>query len=356
MNTTLIMTQKQNNSSITASTLNYQTHLHHSQVVFSGIGYTATTVVWILTCTILWSLARLKKKQKRRRESKRISKRLINTAMLACFCSLLTFTARYAELAIVKFEMLEMQGSLACEVYVDACTVVYCFAFYLTNIFFWYRVHLLYSMQVVKLTDSDAIKTVLKALVTLINVSSIAYLVAYIVPKKYEMHRLRYLGCYKLEHQQGQLLSTVIKYSALALKIIINVCLFVLLYRPLRRLQTQIALRKKKNPRVLRAVKSAFVGLIVSIVSDCFDWLVTGFLSPHTTPVSFRMCVWDVNLFLNVFSMVVCFETENAFLVKFKKCFDVNDRLKARESSKQAAVFGDSVESKLKNSRNDSAF
>ena len=353
-----MMNQKQNNSSFTASNHNYQTHLHRSQVVFSGIGYAATTVVWMLTCMIIWSLARLKKKQKGRRESKRISKRLINTAILACFCSLLTFTARYAELAIVKLEMLEAQSSIACEVYIDTCTVIYCFAFYLTNIFFWYRVHLLYSMQVVKSLDSDVIKVVLKVLVTLINVSSIAYLVAYIVPKKYEMHQLRYLGCYKLEHQQGQLLSTTIKYSALALKIIINVCLFVLLYRPLRKLQTQIALRKKKkNPRVLRAVKSAFIGLIISIVSDCFDWLVTGFLSPHATPVSFRMSVWDVNLFLNVFSMVICFEAENAFLVRFKKCFDINDKLRARESCKQATVFSDSAESKLqKNSRNDSVF
>ena len=352
-----MVAQEQDNLNFTTPTFNYQKHLYYSQIIFSVVGYTATTVIWIFTCMIIWSLSRLKKKQKRRRESKRISKRLINIAIFACSCSLLTFSVRYAELAIIKFEMLDIQSSLACEVYIDICTVIYCFAFYLTNIFFWYRVHLLYSMQVVKSLDSNVIKAVLKVLVTLINVSSVVYLVAYIVPKKYEMHKFRYLGCYKLEHQQAPLLSTVTKYSALALKIIINVCLFFLLYRPLRRLQIQIAARKqKKNPTVLRAVKSAFIGLIISIVSDCFDWVVTGFLSPHTTPVNFRMSVWDINLFFNVFSMVICFEAENAFLMKLKKCFNINDKRLAKESSKQATVFSDSMESKLRNSRNDSIF
>ena len=154
-------------------------------------------------------------------------------------------------------------------------------------------------------------------------------------------------GCVERTKRKANHLPSFITTFTLIISQVIFFGLFVHLLRlhdkgakvSLKRSASVTKKKKKKEERVFQAIKSAFVSCVICVLSDVVAVVMSTVVLPKTTPLSLTRTIYDMSLFVNLVSVMFCFENASEILfVLCGKGNKVRKRVDTSTSCKSAAT------------------
>ena len=293
--------------------------------------------IWNLIAFITY--ATRNDKWKRGDKKKRKNSNLLLLATL-CPCTLLVRLLSTEALILVgKTGGLDPDGDRMCEIVFDFNIVMFSFSTLPVYTFFWYRQKMLYSEASLKMLNTKTVKFFSNAFVVLIFLGGGSACFVKTIPVAEQNSNF---GCVERIGRKANHLPSFITAFTL---IISQVILFGLFIHPLRlhgrgakaslkRSASVTKKKKKKEERVFQAIKSAFVSCVICVLSDVVAVVMSTVVLPKTTPLSLTRTIYDMSLFVNLASVMFCFE--NASEILFVLCEKDN---KARKRADTAASF-----------------
>jgi len=262
-------------------------------------------------------------KWKRGDKKKRQNSNLLLLATLCPFTLLVRLLGTLALILVGQTGGFDPQGDRMCEVVFDFSIVMFSFSTLPVYTFLWYRQKMLYSQASLKRLNTKTVKFFSNVFVVLLFLGGGSACFVKTIPVAYQNSNF---GCVERTGRKANHLANYITAFTL---IISQAILFGLFIHPLRlhgkgakaslkRSASVTAKKKKKEERVFQAIKSAFVSSVICVLSDVLAVVTSTVILPKTAPLSLTRTIYDMSLFVNLVSVMFCFE--NASEILFVLC------------------------------------
>lgn len=242
-------------------------------------------------------------------ESKSSSGRLVMAALVCLIGSLFTFIVAQLEIAVDR-----LWGDAAlCGAVMRASIVTYIASYVGTYLFMWYRMELLYAQPSVNKLRSPLVRLLSLAALFFIIAGSSTHTYALLYGTRHRA--VPGAGCVQSRRDVPFGGHGSVTAASYACKSVTNAIMFALFLYPLKRYKDRIAVYfvesrvgVETSHRLLRAMRLATSGMVACVVSDLAATVVDVLVLPETAPGALINAIWDANLFVNLVSIIICFD------------------------------------------------
>ena len=284
-------------------------------------------------------------KWKRSNKKNRKNSNLLTVATLCPCLLIIRLLGTQALILVGEAAGLDSQGDRMCEIVFDFSIVMFSFSTLPVYVFLWYRQKMLYSQASLKKLNTKTVKFFSNLFMVLLFLGGGSSCFIKTLPVSYQNSNF---GCVQ---RTGKKANHLANYITAVTLIISQVILFSLFIHPLRlhgkgakaslkRSASVAKKRKMKEERVYKAIKSAFVSCIICVTSDIVAVVMSTVILPKTTPCTLTRTIYDMSLFVNLVSVLFCFE--NASEILFVLCRPVKTarkRVDTIASNKSSTSF-----------------
>jgi len=291
------------------------------------------TTFWILICFIKHGL----------KERIRKSKSLI-LSQLAALSTVMTALTMISTLIITCIAVLYgtgERGDYACEVAMDLSIVLFYLTIVSTYFFLWYRQRLLYNQPSLQYLKTKIVSFFSWFSILLILFGGAVSVVIFIEPLSY---KLGDFGCISRSVEFH-----TARYLAAGLLVVSQLLIFALFCHPLIKQKAatrQISKRSVSQKPLVRTEKRLSAALFstlkstaVCIVSDILTLILATTAFPETLPAHWSSAFYDFSLFVNIISVIFCFEDRKEIFCSFCKNKVVRNETIQMEAISPSSLF-----------------
>jgi len=274
-----------------------------------------SAIILIFSIWITFSLIISGRKSKKWRLRNMDKASILRT--IGVFCPITLFIRTLTTQALVlieKFEPNNEKGDRMCEMVIDASLFLFAVVIFPTYVFLWYRQRMLYSRPTLQSMNNKFVQffSFLFVICLVLGGGSSAFLVT--IPKSFQMSNF---GCVYLAIQPVDRKANIVTAATLVFSQVILLGLFCypfIRHRKESKNLTNTSRNAKPDKAMFKAIRSATISTTICVISDIVSIILVSILGNRGAPLTLTRPIYDISLFINVISVLFCFD-------KFKTIF-----------------------------------
>lgn len=273
--------------------------------------------VWLMASMIKYGI--LKNKWNTKRKGGKL--------YMACFAAPSFALLRYI-IDNVRFYVTTIPNALNyCEVFSDVSDIIFAFAIYAVYYFLWLRQRAIYAHPIMSGVSKSRIATISWSLISFVTITSIVMTCAFVIP---QIQTPKSYGCVELEPECGSW-GALKTYVLGGFTGIWQMTLLAMFIYPMQRNRQRAAKNptsihrastrngKSKGNNIMIVIRRSLIFAMVAVCSDSASALLGMNLIPWYYPSIIRHTVYDLNLFINVLSILSTYGKNKVILMSIFK-------------------------------------